>query len=132
VFHPNHAVDKAIQIGYADGDDDNKRVKKCQLGDLLGGSMTQRRITSHSILPVDATSFVAFTWQGHVLTARPGEMTASALFAHGVSVFGHHHSDGAPQGIFCANGQCAQCLVLADGKPVKACMTPVSPGKRGA
>ncbi|MBN1179783.1 MAG: FAD-dependent oxidoreductase, partial [Anaerolineae bacterium] len=51
-----------------------------------------------------------------------------ALFAHGVHVFGHHPKDGAPQGIFCANGQCAQCLVIADGLPVKACMTPVTPG----
>ncbi|MBN1552123.1 FAD-dependent oxidoreductase, partial [bacterium] len=29
------------------------------------------------------------------------------------------------QGIFCANGQCAKCLVLANGIPVKSCMTPV-------
>ncbi|MFN2273055.1 MAG: FAD-dependent oxidoreductase, partial [Anaerolineae bacterium] len=35
-----------------------------------------------------------------------------------------------PQGIFCANGQCAQCLVMADGLPVKACMTRVAPGMR--
>jgi glycine/D-amino acid oxidase-like deaminating enzyme/Fe-S-cluster-containing hydrogenase component 2/bacterioferritin-associated ferredoxin len=55
-------------------------------------------------------------------------MIASALFAHGIRVFGHHPKDGAPQGIFCANGQCAQCLVVADGLPVKACMTPVTPG----
>jgi len=25
-------------------------------------------------------------------------------------------------GIFCANGQCSQCMVIADGVPVKACM----------
>ncbi|MGE5674261.1 MAG: FAD-dependent oxidoreductase, partial [Mycobacterium leprae] len=53
---------------------------------------------------------------------------SSALFANGVRTFGHHHKDGAPQGIFCANGQCAQCLVLADGKPVKACVELVRPG----
>jgi len=59
-----------------------------------------------------------------------GETIASALFANGVRIFGHHHKDGAPQGIFCANGQCAQCLVMADGLPVKACMIPVRPGMR--
>ena len=59
-----------------------------------------------------------------------GETIASALFASGVRTFGHHPRDGAPQGIFCANGQCAQCLVLADGKPVKACMELVEPGMR--
>jgi NADPH-dependent 2,4-dienoyl-CoA reductase/sulfur reductase-like enzyme/Fe-S-cluster-containing hydrogenase component 2/bacterioferritin-associated ferredoxin len=62
--------------------------------------------------------------------ACEGETIASALFANGVRIFGHHHRDGAPQGIFCANGQCAQCLVMADGLPVKACMIPVRPGMR--
>jgi NADPH-dependent 2,4-dienoyl-CoA reductase/sulfur reductase-like enzyme/Fe-S-cluster-containing hydrogenase component 2/bacterioferritin-associated ferredoxin len=55
---------------------------------------------------------------------------ASALFAAGVRVFGHHAKDGAAQGIFCANGQCAQCLVIADGIPVKACMELIKPGVR--
>jgi sarcosine oxidase subunit alpha len=53
---------------------------------------------------------------------RAGETIAAALLANGIRVFGHHLNDGAPQGIFCANGQCAQCLVLADGKPLKSCM----------
>ena len=62
------------------------------------------------------------------MTAYPGDMISSALFAAGVRVFGHHPKDGAPQGIYCANGQCAQCLVIADGRPVKACMTEARPG----
>jgi len=52
-------------------------------------------------------------------------MISSALFAHGIHIFGHHERDNSPQGIFCANGQCAQCLVIADGIPVKSCITPV-------
>jgi NADPH-dependent 2,4-dienoyl-CoA reductase/sulfur reductase-like enzyme/Pyruvate/2-oxoacid:ferredoxin oxidoreductase delta subunit len=55
---------------------------------------------------------------------------SAALFANGVRIFGHHAKDDAPQGIFCANGQCAQCLVLADGRPVKSCMEFVRPGVR--
>ena len=90
--------------------------------------MTDNRIEAHPILPVPPLNPVEFTWQGRSLTARRGEMIASALFAHGIHVFGHHHRDGSPQGIFCANGQCSQCLVIADGLPVKACMTPVTPG----
>ena len=43
-------------------------------------------------------------------------------------IFGHHHKDGSPQGIFCANGQCAQCSVVANGLSVKSCMVPVSEG----
>ncbi len=90
--------------------------------------MAEYRITQHPVLSISAEEELPFTWEERPLTARPGEMIASALFAHGVRIFGHHPKDGAPQGIFCANGQCAQCLVIADGKPVKACMTPVTPG----
>jgi len=55
-------------------------------------------------------------------------MISSALIAYGIDCFGHHHKDGAPQGLFCANGQCSHCLVMADGIPVKACITPVHEG----
>jgi len=87
------------------------------------------RLVRHPILevPVDPPK-VEFTFNGRQLEARVAEMISSALFANGIHVFGHHERDGAPQGIFCANGQCAQCLVVADGVPVKACVTPVRPG----
>jgi thioredoxin reductase/Fe-S-cluster-containing hydrogenase component 2/bacterioferritin-associated ferredoxin len=62
------------------------------------------------------------------MQAREGETIASALFANGVRVFGYHHKDGAPLGIFCANGQCAQCSVVANGVSVKACTTIVKEG----
>ena len=84
--------------------------------------MANYRIEQHPILPIAPRENVAFYWQGRKLAAHQGETIASALFANGVRVFGHHPKDGAPQGIFCANGQCAQCLVLANGKPVKSCM----------
>ena len=90
--------------------------------------MENYRIHEHPILPVKEQLGFEFTWQGRPVQAHEGETISSALFANGVRIFGHHHKDGAPQGIFCANGQCAQCLVMADGLPVKACMTPVQPG----
>ena len=92
--------------------------------------MAEYRIASHPILSAQTRPNVTFTWQGQEITALEGETIASALFANGVRVFGHHPKDGSPQGIFCANGQCAQCLVLADGMPVKSCMEPVQPGLR--
>ena len=64
------------------------------------------------------------------MEAMENETIASALFANGVRIFGHHHKDGAALGIFCANGQCAQCTVLADGLPVKSCMELVKAGMR--
>ncbi|HYF91131.1 MAG TPA: FAD-dependent oxidoreductase [Symbiobacteriaceae bacterium] len=84
--------------------------------------MSTYRIDQHPILPSAHREPVSFYWQGEELQALQGETISSALFANGIRTFGHHHKDGAPQGIFCANGQCAQCLVLADGMPVKSCM----------
>ncbi|MCK7482524.1 MAG: 2Fe-2S iron-sulfur cluster-binding protein [Candidatus Moduliflexus flocculans] len=86
------------------------------------------RIEQHPILPIPARPKISFLWKGQALEAFEGETLSSALFAAGVRVFGHHAKDGAAQGIFCANGQCAQCLVLADGLPVKSCMELVRPG----
>ena len=83
------------------------------------------RIERHPVLTPKAPPSVPFTFDGRSLVAVPGETIASALFAAGIRTFGTHPKDGAPQGIFCANGQCAQCMVIADGHPVKACMTPV-------
>ena len=90
--------------------------------------MPDYRIREHPILPTDDGPTLEFTWRGRRMNAREGETISSALFANGVRIFGHHHKDGAPQGLFCANGQCAQCLVMADGLPIKSCMAPVLPG----
>ena len=91
--------------------------------------MPSARIAQHPILEVpEHPETVPFTFDGRPLEARRSEMISSALFANGIQVFGRHRRDGSPQGIFCANGQCAQCLVLADGMPVKACITAVRPG----
>jgi len=92
--------------------------------------MANYRIREHPILPVEERPVFEFYWQGQAMKAREGETIASALFANGVRIFGHHEKDGAPQGIFCANGQCAQCAVMADGLPVKSCMVLVQPGMR--
>ncbi len=90
--------------------------------------MADYRIREHPILTVEDQPTFEFTWQGRTMVARDGETIASALFANGVRIFGHHPKDGAPQGIFCANGQCAQCLVMANGLPVKSCMAPLEAG----
>jgi sarcosine oxidase subunit alpha len=86
------------------------------------------RVERHPILDVPPSDEVTFTFNGRRLRARRGEVISSALFAGGITVFGHHPVDGSPQGIYCANGQCSQCLVIADGVCVKACMEPVREG----
>ena len=86
---------------------------------------TPARITSHPIIDIVERPDVPFTFNGIRMTAKAGEVISSALFANGIREFGRHPKDGSPQGIFCVNGQCSQCLVIADGVPVKACMTKV-------
>lgn len=88
------------------------------------------RVTSHPILPIRERRIVAFTFNGREMKGYEGEVISSALFANGIQVFGHHERDKSPQGIFCANGQCSQCLVLVDGLPVKGCMTVVEDGMK--
>jgi len=92
--------------------------------------MPSRRLEAHPILRVVPREAVDLRWDERALRAARGESIAAALLADGIDVFGRHPRDGSPQGLFCANGQCAQCMVMADGVPVKACMTPVAPGMR--
>ncbi len=87
--------------------------------------MSDYRIKSHPILIDESEATVPFYWQNKLFYAKPNEMISSALIAQGVQVFRHHVKDHSPQGIFCANGQCSQCMVIADDLPVKACMTAV-------
>lgn len=90
--------------------------------------MTDLRIKEHPILPISEASCFNFYWDSKKCKAREGETVAAALMANGVMVFGHHLKDNAPQSIFCANGQCSQCMVIANGLPVKSCMEIIQPG----
>ena len=92
--------------------------------------MTEQRIEKHPILSPREGKKIKFYFENKELEAYEGEVIASALFAHGIHCFGRHHKDDSAQGIFCANGQCAQCLVLADEKPVKSCIVPVKEGMK--
>lgn len=90
--------------------------------------MSQNRIKTHPVLSIPKTAPVSFSWNGQPLEGTEGETIASALMANGVRVFGHHPKDFSPQGLYCANGQCAQCMVLVNGTPVKACTRRLQPG----
>jgi sarcosine oxidase subunit alpha len=92
--------------------------------------MTDRRIKEHPILAIPNREQITFFWQNKPLTGYEGETISSALIANGINIFGYHHKDGSPMGIFCANGQCSQCMVIADGKPIKSCMETIAEGVR--
>ena len=83
------------------------------------------RIMRHPIVPpLEGRREVSFSFDGVDMKGFEGEMISSALFANGVTRFSFHAKDGAPQGIFFANGQCSQCTVIVDGIPKKACIAP--------
>ena len=85
-------------------------------------------IKNHPILDIPERKEIKFNFDGNSLTAYEGMVISSALFLNKIQIFGHHVKDSSPQGIFCANGQCSQCNVIANGIPVKACMTPLKEG----
>lgn len=94
----------------------------------LPGEAMRYRIQKHPILEIPERVSISFTWQKKNLSCFEGETIAAALLANGIQIFGHHPKDHSPQGLFCANGQCSQCLVLANRRPVKACMELVTSG----
>jgi len=85
-------------------------------------------ITKHPILEIPDKKKIGFKFDGEQLYGFEGMVISSALFLNKIKIFGHHIKDDSPQGLFCANGQCSQCNVIADGVPVKACMTPLTEG----
>lgn len=92
--------------------------------------MNNHRIHRHPILEIPKVDEVPFFWEGTLLKGKCGEPISSALIANGIFIFGHHSHDKSPQSLFCANGQCSQCMVIADGIPVKSCITPLQEGMK--
>jgi len=90
--------------------------------------MPDYRIHEHPILSIPERKEIVFFWDDIQMNGYENENISSALIANGINIFGHHHKDSSPQGIFCANGQCSQCMVIANGKPVKSCMTSLIQG----
>lgn len=87
------------------------------------------RVQHHPILAEPPhRKLVSFSFDGMTVQGYEGEPVASSLVALGIHTFSFHHKDGAPQGLFCANGQCSQCTMLIDGIPRKSCMTPLEEG----
>lgn len=91
-----------------------------------------RRVRDHPILgPLSPAPEVAISFDGRPLAAREGEPIAAALLAAGVRVFRTMPRSAEPRGGWCMVGRCADCFVVADGRPnVLACLTPVAPGMR--
>ncbi|MFA5405355.1 MAG: FAD-dependent oxidoreductase, partial [Ignavibacteria bacterium] len=87
------------------------------------------RVTKHPILKTDLNKkSVDFIFNGEKMSGYENEPVSSALFANNIKEFSIHEVGDAPQGIFCANGQCSHCTLIIDGVPLKSCITPLKTG----
>ncbi len=68
---------------------------------------------------------------GEVIQAIAGEPIATALLAAGRSIFRYTRKLHEPRGVFCAVGQCTDCMMIVDGLPnVRTCITLVKAGMK--
>lgn len=65
---------------------------------------------------------IRFTVDGRSVTARTGETVAAALLAAGQRQLRTSPRREEPRGALCFMGICQECLVIADGIPVQACL----------
>eukprot|EP01029_Cantina_marsupialis_P022149 TRINITY_DN5393_c0_g1_i1.p1 TRINITY_DN5393_c0_g1~~TRINITY_DN5393_c0_g1_i1.p1 ORF type:complete len:712 (+),score=287.50 TRINITY_DN5393_c0_g1_i1:61-2196(+) len=103
------------------------RVRPCatQLARAVSG-----RVTSHPVANFPEGEEITFTFNGQELKGKKHEPVSTSLIANDIQIFNRHYRDDAAQGIFCANGQCAQCRVLVDGVAKKSCLVPVQDGMK--
>ena len=90
------------------------------------------RIEEHPILGVlEKKAVVKIEVDGRLIDAIDGEPIAAALMAADKSVFRYTRKRGEPRGLFCAIGQCTDCMMTVDGVPnVRTCITPVKAGMK--
>lgn len=90
------------------------------------------RIEEHPILgTLEKKAVIKIEVDGRPIDAFEGEPIAAALMAAGISVFRYTRKKGEPRGIFCAIGQCTDCMMTVDGVPnVRTCIIPVKAGMK--
>jgi predicted molibdopterin-dependent oxidoreductase YjgC len=90
------------------------------------------RIDTHPILgPLPRAASITLFVDGKPVAAREGEPIAAALLANGVRVCRLTDRRREPRGVFCARGQCTDCVMTVDGQPnVRTCITPARDGMR--
>lgn len=87
------------------------------------------RVTQHPILEIPDSETLTFFYNGRPLPAKRGDTVAAALTANGIRVFRRTSKLKEPRGLFCAIGQCTDCVMVVNGRPnVRTCVTPVEAG----
>lgn len=85
-------------------------------------------VEKHPVLSSNYKEKISFFYNGKKYIGYKGMMITSVLASYGIYNIGKNIHDHSDQGLFCANGMCAQCRVIADGYIVKGCMTPIEEG----
>jgi predicted molibdopterin-dependent oxidoreductase YjgC len=90
------------------------------------------RIEEHPILGrLERKPAIKIEVDGELIEALEGEPIAAALMAAGKSVFRYTRKRKEPRGVFCAIGQCTDCMMTVDGVPnVRTCIVPVRSGMK--
>src|SRR5512141_2361991 len=71
------------------------------------------------------------SFEGTPVEVRAGDTVASALFRSGVRTFNRSLKSHRRRGLYCATGDCANCIVTVDGVPgARACVTEARDGMR--
>ena len=72
----------------------------------------------------------SFFIDGEAVIAYPGETIGAALLAGGRRSIRRTTRRQEVRGLYCVMGVCWECAVVADGRTVRACMAPATPGLR--
>ena len=88
------------------------------------------RVTEHPIFEdLDTTEYFNITVDGKPVKAVKGETILAALLAEGIIINRYTTKRHEPRGLFCAIGQCTDCMMVVNGMPnVRTCITPVEEG----
>ncbi len=87
-------------------------------------------IREHPVLQSNYKNKITFYYNDKKYYGYEGMMITSALASYGIYNISKNLHDNSYQGLFCANGMCAQCRIIADGYIVKGCMTAIQDNMR--
>ncbi len=90
------------------------------------------RIENHPILgKMERRKTVRIEVDGKVIDAFDGEPIAAALTANGIKIFHYTRKYNEPRSVFCAIGQCTDCVMVVNGVPnTRTCVTQVENGMK--
>lgn len=90
------------------------------------------RILDHPILgKLPERRIIKIQVDGKLIDALEGEPIAAALIANGIKTLRYTKIKKEPRGIFCAIGQCTDCVMTVNGRPnVRTCVTQAADGMK--